>query len=62
MIDNGEGIPADKLEQIFVPFYTSKREGTGVGLFLVKQIMQAHRGSVCALQGENGGSVFRLIF
>lgn len=62
VIDNGAGIPADKLEQIFVPFYTSKREGTGVGLFLVKQIMQAHRGSVCALQGENGGSVFRLIF
>ena len=62
VIDNGAGIPADKLEQIFVPFYTSKREGTGVGLFLVKQIMQAHRGSVCALQGENGGSVLRLMF
>ncbi len=62
VIDNGAGIPADKLEQIFVPFYTSKREGTGVGLFLVKQIMQAHRGSVCALQDENGGSVLRLMF
>jgi nitrogen fixation/metabolism regulation signal transduction histidine kinase len=60
--DNGIGIPADKLEQIFVPFYTSKRDGTGVGLFLVKQIMQAHRGSVCALQGENGGSILRLMF
>lgn len=62
VIDNGTGIPTDKLEQIFVPFYTSKRDGTGVGLFLVKQIMQAHRGSVCALQGENGGSVLRLMF
>ena len=62
VIDSGAGIPSDKLEQIFVPFYTSKREGTGVGLFLVKQIMQAHRGSVCALQGEKGGSIFRLIF
>lgn len=62
VIDKGTGIPADKLEQIFVPFYTSKRDGTGVGLFLVKQIMQAHRGSVCALQGENGGSILRLMF
>ncbi len=62
VIDNGTGIPTDKLEQIFVPFYTSKRDGTGVGLFLVKQIMQAHRGSVCALQGENGGSILRLSF
>lgn len=62
VIDNGIGIPADKLEQIFVPFYTSKRDGTGVGLFLVKQIMQAHRGSVCALQGENDGSILRLMF
>lgn len=62
VIDNGTGIPTDKLEQVFVPFYTSKRDGTGVGLFLVKQIMQAHRGSVCALQGENGGSVLRLMF
>ncbi|HSX50195.1 MAG TPA: ATP-binding protein [Cellvibrio sp.] len=62
VIDNGAGIPADKLEQVFVPFYTSKRDGTGVGLFLVKQIMQAHRGSVCALQAEVGGSIVRLMF
>lgn len=62
VIDNGAGIPADKLEQVFVPFYTSKRDGTGVGLFLVKQIMQAHRGSACALQGEHGGSILRLMF
>jgi two-component system, NtrC family, nitrogen regulation sensor histidine kinase NtrY len=62
VIDNGIGIPIDKLEQIFVPFYTSKRDGTGVGLFLVKQIMQAHRGSVCALHDEKGGSLLRLMF
>lgn len=64
VIDNGSGIPADKIEQIFVPFYTSKRDGTGVGLFLVKQIMQAHGGSVCALKREHkqAGSIFRLMF
>lgn len=62
IIDNGCGIASDKLEQIFVPFYTSKREGTGVGLFLVKQIMQAHAGSVYAAQAEQGGTLVRLIF
>lgn len=60
--DNGCGIPSDKLEQIFVPFYTSKREGTGIGLFLVKQIMQAHLGSVYATQAEKGGTLIRLVF
>lgn len=62
VIDNGCGIGSDKLEQIFVPFYTSKREGTGVGLFLVKQIMQAHAGSVYAAQSEQGGTLVRLVF
>lgn len=62
VIDNGCGIPGDKLEQIFVPFYTSKREGTGIGLFLVKQIMQAHLGSVYAAQTEQGGTLVRLVF
>lgn len=62
VIDNGCGISRDKLEQVFVPFYTSKREGTGVGLFLVKQIMQAHMGSVYAMQAERGGTLVRLIF
>ncbi|RYY73685.1 MAG: GHKL domain-containing protein [Gammaproteobacteria bacterium] len=62
VIDNGCGIPNDKLEQIFVPFYTSKREGTGIGLFLVKQIMQAHMGSVYAAQTYQGGTLIRLVF
>lgn len=60
--DNGCGIPSDKTEQIFVPFYTSKREGSGIGLFLVKQIMQAHFGSVYASQSEREGALFRLLF
>src|SRR5690606_32960672 len=62
IIDNGSGIPAEKREQIFVPFYTSKQDGTGVGLFLVKQIMQAHGGSVSALQNTSGETIIRLMF
>jgi two-component system nitrogen regulation sensor histidine kinase NtrY len=62
IVDNGCGIPSERLEQIFVPFYTSKREGTGIGLFLVKQIMQAHLGSVYAVPAEQGGTLVRLVF
>lgn len=62
IIDNGEGIPAGRREQIFVPFYTSKQDGTGVGLFLVKQIMQAHGGSVSALQNNSSETILRLMF
>lgn len=60
--DNGPGIAPEKYAQIFVPFFTSKPKGTGVGLFVVKQIMQAHRGSVNALASESGGALFRLVF
>jgi two-component system nitrogen regulation sensor histidine kinase NtrY len=62
IIDNGTGIPAERREQIFVPFYTSKQDGTGVGLFLVKQMMQAHGGSVSALQNTSGETILRLMF
>ena len=59
--DNGPGIAEDKRAQIFVPFYTSKRTGTGIGLFVVQQIMQAHGGSVNYLALPHG-SCFRLMF
>lgn len=66
VMDNGAGIAADKLEQIFVPFFTTKNSGTGVGLFLVKQIMQAHQASVSVLQpaadAHSSGAVFQLLF
>ena len=42
--DNGEGIPKDKLEQVFVPFFTTREEGSGIGLSLCKQIIRSHNG------------------
>jgi len=42
--DNGEGIPQDKLEQVFVPFFTTREEGSGIGLSLCKQIIRSHQG------------------
>ena len=44
--DNGEGVPADKLEQVFVPFFTTREQGSGIGLSLCKQIIQSHGGSI----------------
>lgn len=60
--DNGPGIPADIVEKIFIPFYTTKREGSGVGLSLARQIMLAHGGSINLSPDPAGGSVFTLRF
>ena len=44
--DNGIGIDSDSLDQVFVPFFTTKREGSGIGLSLCRQIMTAHGGEI----------------
>ncbi|MBI9053176.1 MAG: HAMP domain-containing histidine kinase [Bacteroidales bacterium] len=44
--DNGEGIDQDKLDDVFIPFYTSKEKGTGIGLSFVKQIISLHKGTI----------------
>lgn len=46
VVDNGCGIEQEQLEQIFVPFYTTKDEGTGIGLSLSRQIMRLHKGNI----------------
>jgi len=60
--DNGSGIPQDILENIFVPFFTSKTTGSGIGLSLCKQIMLLHKGKIIVKSIEGEGSVFSLIF
>jgi len=60
--DNGVGMPLDIQEQIFTPFFTTKKTGTGVGLTLSKQIMLLHKGNLL-LESEVGvGSTFILQF
>ena len=44
--DNGPGIPPELIEEIFVPFFTTKNAGTGIGLSLSKQIMHLHGGNL----------------
>lgn len=60
--DNGIGIPGDIIEDIFVPFYTTKTHGSGIGLSLSKQIMQNHNGTISVNSAPNKGSRFTLKF
>jgi signal transduction histidine kinase len=62
VIDNGSGIPQDILENIFVPFFTSKTTGSGIGLSLCKQIILRHKGRIIVKSIEGEGSVFSLVF
>jgi PAS domain S-box-containing protein len=52
--DNGSGIPPDKLSKIFIPFFTTKAEGTGLGLALVHRIVTDHGGAVSVTSSEAG--------
>ncbi len=60
--DNGHGIKSDLMDKIFMPFFTSKKEGSGVGLSLSRQIMHLHKGNIFVKSVENKGSVFTLVF
>ena len=62
VIDNGPGIIKEALEHIFVPFYTTKRTGSGIGLSLSRQIMQMHKGSITAESEPDVRTVFTLRF
>ncbi|WP_299767231.1 HAMP domain-containing sensor histidine kinase [uncultured Dokdonia sp.] len=62
VFDNGAGIPKDILENVFVPFFTSKATGSGIGLSLCKQIMLLHKGKIIVKSIEGEGSVFSLVF
>ena len=62
VIDNGPGIIKEALEHIFVPFYTTKRTGSGIGLSLSRQIMQMHNGSITVESTPDVKTVFTLRF
>lgn len=60
--DNGCGIKPDILDKIFMPFFTSKRNGSGIGLSLSRQIMHLHKGSISVKSKPSEGTVFTLTF
>ncbi|HWF64212.1 MAG TPA: ATP-binding protein [Rhizomicrobium sp.] len=60
--DNGPGIPLDQREKVFVPFFTTKRQGSGVGLTLARQIATLHGGMVTITETRGGGATVSLRF
>lgn len=58
--DTGSGIPEVLRNKIFTPFYTTKKEGTGLGLSIVKEIVEAHRGSISIASNAGQGTTFTL--
>lgn len=60
--DNGTGIPADVQERIFIPFFTTKPSGSGIGLSISRQIMHIHRGNLTVVSETGQGSRFLLTF
>lgn len=60
--DNGPGIPSNIANKIFVPFFTTREKGSGVGLALARQVMIAHGGFIRAGANDGGGALFSLTF
>ena len=60
--NNGHPIEKQNQEEIFVPFYTTKSEGTGIGLSLSRQIMRLHNGTLDLIRSDEKSTVFRLTF
>lgn len=60
--DNGPGIVEEALDRIFIPFFTTRQEGSGIGLSLCRQIMRLHRGSISARSEPGVRTVFSLRF
>ena len=62
VINNGKPVPQQKREEIFVPFYTTKANGSGIGLSLSRQIMIHHNGMLNLVQSDHHSTVFALVF
>ncbi len=60
--DNGPGIPEEVLDKIFIPFFSTKKSGSGIGLSLCKQIVMLHRGTIQVQSIQGKGTVFSMQF
>jgi signal transduction histidine kinase len=60
--DTGCGIPEENLEQIFIPFFSTKKSGSGIGLSISQQIMQRQKGDISVRSSIGEGSTFTMTF
>jgi len=61
IFNNGDLIPEEVLEKIFVPFFSTKPEGSGIGLSLSRQIIRNHQGQISVESRKGKGTTFRII-
>jgi signal transduction histidine kinase len=62
VIDNGKGIEEGIIDKIFIPFFTTKKNGNGIGLSICKQIMLLHNGDIQVHSIPHKGTIFTLLF
>lgn len=62
VVDNGVGMPPELLDKIFIPFFSTRKTGSGIGLSLCKQIMLLHKGNIQVQSTEGKGSAFIMTF
>jgi signal transduction histidine kinase len=60
--DNGSGMPPEMIDKIFIPFFSTKKTGSGIGLSLCKQIMMLHKGNIQVYSEEGKGTSMMLHF
>ena len=60
--DHGPGIPAELRQRVFEPYFTTKDDGTGLGLALVRVTLEAHRGTIVVSETPGGGATFAIVF
>lgn len=60
--DNGTGMSEEVIDKIFIPFFSTKKNGSGIGLSLCKQIMMLHHGNIQVQSVEEEGTAFMLQF
>jgi signal transduction histidine kinase len=62
VIDNGSGIEKENIEKVFIPFFSTKEGGSGIGLSLSRQIMRLHKGTISVHSEPNIQTVLTLLF
>ena len=60
VIDRGTGIPSKLQQQLFEPFFTTRSDGTGLGLYITRQLIEANQGTIEYVGVAAGGSCFRI--
>jgi two-component system sensor histidine kinase PilS (NtrC family) len=62
VVDSGPGVPQEQVTNLFEPFFTTERAGTGLGLYISRELCEANQARLSYYQHDEGGSCFRITF